>query len=311
VQQDSAEKAGAMDLDLQREQTRQLRRSRDFRLVATAILVAAAIVAGAIIAAPIVLRFSPHSPGAGSTTTVTSAPQAALAQVADSLRANGDAGADEGGALSTLLGIARGVGKVASRADFIQAVQMGFASQLGAAPIELTQDAVGAVAGWLWDLAVGKPDGETTGDAIVRVFSERVVTNETIFRDSVVERHYMPAELRVAFTVLFTKSNASSGPEIDAQMQAFAQTWRSEIANRDCTALVRGAADTVGRDKDNYELSRRRAEKVAELLSTEFNLRKERISIETTGERGLASPTLDSVDALINRRVDVRIRCEP
>ena len=293
-----------MDLNSLRAQIYRLRKSGDTRLVG------AAIIAAAILAAPLVPRVLPQAPDPTPTPPVAPAPPGALAKVAEAMRANGDAGADERGALSTLMRIARGVGKVANGKEFIDAIYMGFAMQLGAGPVELAQDAIKALAGWLWDSVGGEPDSPTTGEAIVLRF-ERLIERETIVRDSVVERHYMPAELRLAFTVLFTKPNGSSGPDIDAQMQSLAQAWRSEITNRDCTALVRGAADTVGRDKDNYELSKRRATTVAQLLAKEFALAQDRISIETTGERGLASPTLDSVDALVNRRVDVRIRCEP
>ena len=293
-----------MDLNSLREQIYRLRKSGDTRLVG------AAIIAAAILAAPLVPRLLPQAPEPTATPTVAPAPPGTLAKVAEALRANGEKGANESTAFSRLIDMARSVGRVANRAEFIEAIQKGFATQLGAGPVELAQDAIKALAGWLWDSVGGDSGGPTTGDAIVLRF-DRLIERETIVRDSVVERHYMPAELRLAFTVLFTKSSGWEGPEVDAQMQAFGKDWRREIDNRDCTALVRGAADTVGRDKDNYELSKRRAAKVSELLTKEFGLPKDRISIETTGERGLASPTLDSVDALVNRRVDVRIRCEP
>ena len=270
-------------------------------------LIGAAIIAAAILAAPVVQRALPQAPAPASSPAVAPAPQGALEKVAEAMRAKGEIGANASTAFSRLIDIAKTVGHVANRAQFIEEIQKGFAGQLGSAPVELAQDAIKALAGWLWD-SVGA--GATTGEAIVQRFEQRI-ERETIVRDSTVERYYMPAELRLAFTVLFTKPKSWEGPDVQAQMLAFGKEWRREIANRDCSAVVRGAADTVGRDKDNYELSKKRAATVANLLTSEFGLVKDRISEETTGERGLATPTLDSVDALVNRRVDVRIRCEP
>src|SRR5687768_14592120 len=110
-----------MGLDPLRDQIHRLRKSGNSRLIG------AAIIASAILAAPAVPRFLPQSPSPDTSATAAPAPPGALARVAEALRAKGDAGADERGALSTLMRIARGVGKVASRADFILAVQNGFA----------------------------------------------------------------------------------------------------------------------------------------------------------------------------------------
>ena len=270
---------------------------------------AALAIAGAILVAPQVPRLWPQA-GPPVVAPAEAPPAEALSKVASVLKATVNPAADESSALSMLLEAARGVGRVASEAAFIKGVVDGFVMQVGAAPVELMQEAIVGLASWLWN-SDGRRGGGTTGEEIVSEVVERSMMREIFVRDTHVERHYLPAELTVAFTVLFAKSDSWSGPDINAQMQAFAQAWRHEVVNRDCTARVRGGTDTVGRDGHNYQLSEKRAREVARLLDEGFGLAKDRVAIEMTGERGLANSTNDSVDALVNRRVDVRIRCEP
>ena len=77
-----------------------------------------------------------------------------------------------------------------------------------------------------------------------------------------------------------------------------------------CTIAVAGHTDTFGSDRKNYELSRRRANEVADKLKAAFA--GESISITETqwGERRLKEWTPDGVAREANRRVDIRVSCK-
>ena len=77
-----------------------------------------------------------------------------------------------------------------------------------------------------------------------------------------------------------------------------------------CTISVAGHTDTFGSDRRNYELSKRRANEVADKLKAAFA--GEPISISETqwGERRLKEWTPDGIAKEANRRVDVAVSCE-
>jgi outer membrane protein OmpA-like peptidoglycan-associated protein len=79
-----------------------------------------------------------------------------------------------------------------------------------------------------------------------------------------------------------------------------------EARNRSGPVIVEGYTDTVGSAENNLELSRARAQHVADILVHEGVLPR-RISIHGFGETYLAVPTPDQVDERRNRRVVIRI----
>lgn len=77
-----------------------------------------------------------------------------------------------------------------------------------------------------------------------------------------------------------------------------------------CTIAVAGHTDTFGGDRRNYELSKRRANEVADELTAAFA--GDNVKIERTqwGERRLKEWTPDDTALEANRRVDVAVSCE-
>ena len=79
-----------------------------------------------------------------------------------------------------------------------------------------------------------------------------------------------------------------------------------EARNRPGPVIVEGHTDTVGSAESNLELSRMRAQHVADLLVHE-GIPPRRTSIHGFGETHLAIPTGDQIDERRNRRVVIRI----
>lgn len=77
-----------------------------------------------------------------------------------------------------------------------------------------------------------------------------------------------------------------------------------------CTIAVAGHADTFGGDSKNYELSKRRANEVADKLQAAFAGDDIKIERAQWGERRLKEWTPDGVTREANRRVDVAVSCE-
>lgn len=77
-----------------------------------------------------------------------------------------------------------------------------------------------------------------------------------------------------------------------------------------CTIAVVGHADTLGGDRTNYELSKRRADEVADKLRAAFAGDKIKIDQTQWGERRLKEWTPDGIAREANRRVDVAVSCE-
>ncbi len=77
-----------------------------------------------------------------------------------------------------------------------------------------------------------------------------------------------------------------------------------------CTIAVAGHADTLGSDKANYELSRERAEKIADQLKSAFAGDNIAIARTQWGERRLKEWTPDGTAREANRRVEIAVNCE-
>ena len=77
--------------------------------------------------------------------------------------------------------------------------------------------------------------------------------------------------------------------------------------HRACRITVSGHADTVGSDQSNYALAERRAASVVDRLKAKFGAVD--IVQKAYGERRLLGLTNDQVDELLNRRVEVSVRC--
>jgi outer membrane protein OmpA-like peptidoglycan-associated protein len=79
---------------------------------------------------------------------------------------------------------------------------------------------------------------------------------------------------------------------------------------KDCTISVAGYADTLGGDKTNLRLSKKRARAIAEKLKTAFAGKPVQINESAWGERRLADWTPDGTARKANRRVDVAVSCK-
>ena len=77
-----------------------------------------------------------------------------------------------------------------------------------------------------------------------------------------------------------------------------------------CTIAVAGHTDTFGGDRTNYELSKRRANEVADKLRAAFAAASIPITETQWGERRLKEWTPDGVAREANRRVDIAVSCE-
>jgi outer membrane protein OmpA-like peptidoglycan-associated protein len=80
----------------------------------------------------------------------------------------------------------------------------------------------------------------------------------------------------------------------------------TEARGRPGPVIVEGYTDTVGSAQANLDLSRARAEHVADVLAHE-GIPARRITTHGFGETHLAVPTGDQVDERRNRRVVIRI----
>jgi len=77
-----------------------------------------------------------------------------------------------------------------------------------------------------------------------------------------------------------------------------------------CAIAVAGHADTLGGDRRNYELSKRRANEVADKLKSAFAGQSVAVTETQWGERRLAEWTPDGVANEANRRVDISVSCK-
>jgi outer membrane protein OmpA-like peptidoglycan-associated protein len=106
-------------------------------------------------------------------------------------------------------------------------------------------------------------------------------------------------------TINFATGSWEVSPEQIPQLQALAEAMLKIIGdNPDTVFLLEGHTDTVGNPEDNLSLSDRRAESVAEILTSNFNVPPENLTTQGFGEQNLRvqveGPSRE------NRRVQVR-----
>jgi outer membrane protein OmpA-like peptidoglycan-associated protein len=97
----------------------------------------------------------------------------------------------------------------------------------------------------------------------------------------------------------------------DGQAAMIVAKLRDIVKDRkDCTISVAGYADTLGGDKTNLALSKKRARVIAEKLKAAFAGKPVQINESAWGERRLANWTPDEIGRETNRRVDVAVSCK-
>lgn len=110
----------------------------------------------------------------------------------------------------------------------------------------------------------------------------------------------LPQRYTVFFEVGTTTLTAAS-------QQIMTEALAAALARSGGDIVVTGHTDTKGAGEQNDQLSRRRAQEVAQLF-VERQFPAARIEAVGRGERDLAVPTADDVDEPRNRRVTIEVR---
>ncbi|MEK9671138.1 MAG: hypothetical protein VW268_01370 [Rhodospirillaceae bacterium] len=104
--------------------------------------------------------------------------------------------------------------------------------------------------------------------------------------------------------IIYFPLNKVMDPNVDIQIGEVADALKKEAASRACDYAVNGCLNTLGGDKSNLALSQKRADYVAgKLRFQDLNV----TDAKAWGERRLDAVTLDGVDQVRNRRVEVEI----
>ncbi|WPG37088.1 OmpA family protein [Variovorax sp. EBFNA2] len=106
------------------------------------------------------------------------------------------------------------------------------------------------------------------------------------------------------YTVFFEVGTATLTA---ASQQIMTEALTAALARSGGDIVVTGHTDTKGAGEQNDQLSRRRAQEVAQLF-VERQFPAARIEAVGRGERDLAVPTADDVDEPRNRRVTIEVR---
>jgi outer membrane protein OmpA-like peptidoglycan-associated protein len=106
------------------------------------------------------------------------------------------------------------------------------------------------------------------------------------------------------YTVFFEVGGTTLTP---ASQQIMTEALAAALARSGGDIVVTGHTDTKGSGEQNDQLSRRRAQEVAQLF-VERQFPANRIEAVGRGERDLAVPTADEVDEPLNRRVTIEVR---
>ena len=106
------------------------------------------------------------------------------------------------------------------------------------------------------------------------------------------------------YTVYFELGGTTLTP---ASQQIMSEALAAALARSGGDIVVTGHTDTKGSGPQNDELSRRRAQEVAQLF-VERQFPANRIEAVGRGERDLAVQTADEVDEPRNRRVTIEVR---
>ncbi len=106
-------------------------------------------------------------------------------------------------------------------------------------------------------------------------------------------------------TINFATGSWEVSPDQIPQLQALADAMLKVIEENPSTVfMIEGHTDAVGSEEDNLSLSDRRAEAVAEILTTNFNIPPENLVTQGYGEQHLRVAT--DGPSRENRRVQVR-----
>jgi outer membrane protein OmpA-like peptidoglycan-associated protein len=110
-------------------------------------------------------------------------------------------------------------------------------------------------------------------------------------------------------TVRFEKIG---GLDDNGQADMIVQKLKAITKGRsDCSVSVAGYADTLGGDKINLTISKKRAHGIAAKLQTAFAGAPVHVTEAAWGERRLQDWTPNNVARQANRRVDVSVTCKP
>ncbi len=141
-----------------------------------------------------------------------------------------------------------------------------------------------------------------TLEAPPEVAPERAYSLDEI-RDNVELRDYVRSvDIN---TINFSSGSWEVSPDQIPQLQALAEAMLKVISENPATVfMLEGHTDAVGAAEDNMSLSDRRAESVAEILTTNFNVPPENLVTQGYGEQHLRVPT--DGPSRENRRVQVR-----
>ena len=141
-----------------------------------------------------------------------------------------------------------------------------------------------------------------TLDAPPEVPPERAYSLDEI-RDNVeVRDHVRSVDVN---TINFASGSWEVSPDQIPQLQALADAMLKVIQENPSTVfMIEGHTDAVGAAEDNMSLSDRRAESVAEILTTNFNIPPENLVTQGYGEQHLRVQT--DGPSRENRRVQVR-----
>ncbi|MDI3469647.1 MAG: Outer membrane protein, OmpA/MotB family [Pseudolabrys sp.] len=135
----------------------------------------------------------------------------------------------------------------------------------------------------------------------VEQIAEPFTLDEVLYNDTVRER--MP---RLDLdTITFQTGSWEITPDQAQLLAPIAEAMRRAIArNPNEVYLIEGHTDAVGSPEDNLSLSDRRAEAVAEVLTSQFGIPPENMVTQGYGEQYLKVPTQGPSQA--NRRVTIR-----
>jgi outer membrane protein OmpA-like peptidoglycan-associated protein len=106
-------------------------------------------------------------------------------------------------------------------------------------------------------------------------------------------------------TVTFDFGSWEVGPDQERALERVAESINRALeTNPDEIVMIEGHTDAVGSEEDNLTLSDRRAQSVAEILTTAYGVPPENLVTQGYGEEQLKVPT-DGPERL-NRRITVR-----
>lgn len=133
---------------------------------------------------------------------------------------------------------------------------------------------------------------------IIRIVDTVIVT-ETIEKE-VIKEVVKPTELELLGNLFFDFNTTNLTLQSTAQLQELATYIQG---NPSQAIILIGHTDEIGTDSYNYNLGLKRAQKIAVILVTKYNISSGQVEVRSEGK---AQP--DSEDPSLNRRVGVYIR---